>query len=91
MAIIALSIASLAVGLRAAWCWYLASKIGPVPAWLQAGLPEPADGEISHMAWVAALLESGQKSAELNKAAALWTAGAVVLGSATTIAGVWLH
>jgi len=59
----------------------------PIPGWMQAGLSEPGDAEMSHMAWLYAVLEASQKSADLNKRAALWTAGAVVLGAITSILG----
>jgi hypothetical protein len=86
---IVLAIAGLAVGLNAARFWYQSSRITPIPGWLQAGLPEPGDAEMSQMAWLWALIESSQKAADLNKAAALWTAVAVVLGGLASIARAW--
>jgi hypothetical protein len=43
--------------------------------------------ELRQMAWNAAILTASQKSADLNRIAALWTALSVALGGAVSIIG----
>jgi hypothetical protein len=87
-----------AVGLWAAYFWLKASQVEVDPGW-RSGPPQSAadarrptesgDPLISQMAWTGALLEAATKSAALNKAAALLTAVAVVLGVASSLLGTF--
>lgn len=80
---ILLAISALVAGLLVARYWYPASKIQPDPGWPT----EPGDSQASQMGWTAGIMEAIAKSADLNKTAALWTAAAVVLGSASSVVG----
>ena len=81
-----LALLALAAGLRAANLWYRASKVLIIPMWETNSGIEPADPALAPGHWIAGLLETGRKSSTLNKAAALWTAGAVVLSAMSTVA-----
>jgi hypothetical protein len=81
-----LTIATLGVGLRGAWYWYLSSQITAIPTWEALGQPEPADPVQSQMGWMAGLTKAAAEAAYLNRWAAIWTAGSVALSG---IAGAW--
>jgi hypothetical protein len=84
-----LAFGTLCAGLRGAWYWYRSSQVVAVPVWTEQGQPEPADPLQSQMGWLAALIKSSGDAAYFNRWAAIWTAGAVVLGVAATVAGAW--
>jgi hypothetical protein len=87
--VIVLAFGTLGTGLWAARLWNKSSKIVPVPTWAEAGGTEPGDEMESQMGWLAGLLKAGRKVAELNSAAARWTAISVFLAVAATLAGLW--
>jgi len=66
--------------------WYRSSQVVAVPAWVELGQPEPADPLQSQMGWLAALIKASGDAAYYNRWAAIWTAGAVVLAVAATVA-----
>ena len=82
-----LAFATLGAGLRGAWYWYRSSQVVVVPYWAETSQTEPADKALSQMGWMNALIKASGEAAYFNRWAAIWTAGAVVLGSATTVAG----
>ena|SRR5450759_268587 len=94
IASIVLAVAALIVGLRAAGYWLDASKIPIDPGW-NSGMPgdtrpiEPGDlegtGRLSD--WNNATMEAVWQSSNLNKKAAVWTAGAVVLAGVSSVVG----
>jgi hypothetical protein len=84
-----LALATLGAALRAAWYWYRSSQVSAVPYWVEVGKDEPADPSMSKMGWMNALIKAGGEAAYFNRWAAMWTAGAVVLGAAATVAGAW--
>ena len=91
---IALAISSLVVGLLAARYWYKSSQVPPDPGW-SSGDPqdpddaqrpmEPVDRVQANEDWIVAVLDASQKSADLNKKAAILTAWAVVLGGLSAV------
>lgn len=83
-----LAIMAFAAGLRAAQLWYRASKVQFMPLWEKNGQIEPVDPHLSQAQWIVALLQTADKSGELNRSAALWTAWSVALSAATTLLGV---
>lgn len=90
------AIAAFAVGMRAAYYWMKASEVEPDPGW-RTGLAlspedalkpiEPLDDQAKLTDWNAAHLEAWQKSANLNKTAAKWTAYAVALATISSVIG----
>lgn len=82
-----LAFGTLGAALRSAWYWYRSSQVVAVPAWAELGQAEPADPLQSQMGWLAALVKSSGEAAYYNRWGAIWTAGAVVLGAAATVAG----
>ncbi|WP_217568776.1 hypothetical protein [Mesorhizobium sp. GbtcB19] len=80
-----LAVVAAATGLFAAWKWYKASKVEITPLWQQLGVIEPPGGDPN--GWVIGILQASQKSAELNKTAAAWTAISVCLGWLSFLAG----
>jgi hypothetical protein len=81
-----LALATFGAGLRGAWYWYRSSQVVAVPSWSEVGQAEPADPLQSQMGWLAALIKAAGDAAYLNRWAAIWTAGAVAMGAAATIA-----
>jgi hypothetical protein len=77
------------LGARAAWLWYRASAILPVPTWITYNVPEPADREMHQMGEIVGLAQAMIASGELNQLAARWTAASVFLGAASNLAANW--
>jgi hypothetical protein len=75
--------------LRSAWYWYKSSQIYAVPDWVEVGRDEPKDPLQVQLGWMNALVKASGESAILNRWGAIWTAGTVMLGAATTLANVW--
>jgi hypothetical protein len=92
---IAVGVIALVTGLIAAYWWYQSAQIVPVPSWAVSGGGEtgvfggvePGDSQLSDSGWIASLLVAAQKSADLNKRAALWTASSVLAGAIANFAG----
>jgi hypothetical protein len=84
-----LALATTFSALRAAWFWYKSSQIYAVPYWVEVGREEPADPLQVQLGWMAALMKASGEAATLNRWAAIWAAGTVVLGAATTLLNVW--
>lgn len=92
---IAVGVIALVTGLIAAYWWYQSAQIVPVPSWAVSGPGEagvfsgvePGDSQLSDSGWIAGLLAAAQKSADLNKRAALWTAFSVLAGAIANFAG----
>jgi len=82
---IILALIAAGVGLRAAYLWYRASQVIPVPLWQV----EPGDTQLSQMGWLAAEMEATRQSGVFNRAAAIWTAWSVVLGAVSAILDNW--
>jgi len=80
-----LAIIAAVTGLVAAWKWYRASQVEIIPLWQQLGVIEPPGGDTN--GWVMGILQASQKSAELNKTAAIWTAVSVFFGCLSALAG----
>ena len=83
---IALGVLAAITGLVAAVYWYRSSKVGLTPIW--GGL-EPVEPLFSQMGWLAGLMQTFAKSADLNKRAALWTAVSVVLAACSNFLGIF--
>ena len=75
--------------LRSAWYWYKSSQIYPVPYRVEVGQDEPKDALQFQLGWMNAQMKANGESAILNRWGAIWTAGTVMLGAATTLANVW--
>ena len=69
--------------------WYKSSQIYAVPYWVEVGRDEPKDPLQVQVGWMNALMKASGESAILNRWGAIWTAGTVMLGAATTLANVW--
>lgn len=82
---IILAIFAFAVGLRAAYLWYRASRVQVIPMWVSDGRIEPVDPAQAQAEWIVALIETATKSGDLNRRGAQWTAAAVVLTTAATV------
>jgi hypothetical protein len=88
----AVGVVALVTGLIAAYWGYQSAQIVPVPSWAVGELGvfsgvEPGDSQLSDSGWIAALLVAAQKSADLNRRAALWTAFSVLAGAIAGLAG----
>ncbi len=84
-----LTLATSSAALRGAWYWYRSSQVAAVPYWVDVGQAEPTDPQMSQMGWMNALIKASGETAYLNRWGAIWTAGAVVLGAAATVANTW--
>jgi hypothetical protein len=83
-----LALATTCSALRSAWYWYKSSQIYAVPDWVEVGREEPKDSLQVQLGWMNALMKASGESAVLNRWAAIWTGGTVVLGAATTLVNV---
>jgi hypothetical protein len=93
--IVIAALAALFTGLRAALLWKNASKVTPDPGWRtpetnpSENRPiEPGEPLQAHMDWIAALIEASNKSGDLNRKAAIWTAWAVGWSTASALLGI---
>lgn len=86
---IAIGLASLSAiaGLVGAYLWYQASRVEIIPLWAELGHMEPVDPIQAQSHWLHGQMSANAKSSKLNCRAAIWTACAVVLGAASTLAG----
>ena len=75
--------------LRSAWYWYKSSQIYAVPDWVEVGRDEPKDPLQVQLGWMNAQMKASGELAILNRWGAIWTAGTVMLGAATTLANIW--
>jgi hypothetical protein len=92
---VALAVAALIAGLKAAYEWHKASGVVIDLGYIQPGLPptyrrmgvdflrtpESGEPEEQRMNEMAATWEAIQESSRINKSAAVWTAGAVALSA----------
>jgi hypothetical protein len=76
------AVAALACGLTAAHYWYRSI----VEIRLDSDF-EPVVEELHNRVWFSAAMKAASESARLNRIAALWTAAAVILGTASSIFG----
>jgi hypothetical protein len=83
---VGLAVCSMVFGLIAARYWYRSSVVKVDPGWT-AKNPQPVDPQLIQMDWNSATLKAIQKSSDLNKVAALWTAISVGLGGLSGIIG----
>ena len=84
-----LAMATTFAAFRSAWYWDKSSQISAVPDWVEVGREEPTDPLQVQLGWMNALMTASRELAVLNRWAAIWTAGTVALGAATTVANVW--
>lgn len=86
--ILALTLMSAVTSLLSAAYWLRSARVPVVPAWLEAGVAEPADGSAGHL-WTIAQLKAGQEVARLNAIAASWMVpSALLVGVAALIGAV---
>jgi hypothetical protein len=83
---IGLVIFTFITGTVAAVYWYRSSQISIRPTWSI----EPGEHQLSQSGWVTGTLQAFSESAVLNAKAAIWTAVSVVLGTLSSVAGVFL-
>jgi hypothetical protein len=85
IASVAFAVAAAGVGVNAAWLWFNASSV-PLP------LP-PAESEDAqlpfHTEWIVQIIEAGEKAAEKNQKASLWTAWSAILSAASVLTGAF--
>ena len=88
--VFAFALSALVTGLVAAWRWYQSSQVPLAPGWTlpgQGGGIEPLDEACKAIGWSMAILQSQAEAAALNRKAALWTAGSVLLGGLSAAIG----
>lgn len=88
--LLALAVFAFLAGLRSAWLWYRASRVQIIPMWEQNGRIEPVDVRASQQEWIIALLQTAQKSGDLNRRAALWTAATALLSAISALVSIAL-
>jgi hypothetical protein len=81
-----LTLMSAATSLVSAAYWLRSARVPVVPAWLEAGNAEPADGSSGHF-WTVAQLKAGQEVARLNAIAASWMVPSALLVGAVALVG----
>lgn len=74
-----------AFGLIAAYYWWLASRVETMPMW---GDFEPVDPSQSQAGWIVGMMSAASESARLNQRAAVLTAVAIVLTTASGVLGL---
>jgi hypothetical protein len=79
------AIAALVCGLVAARYSQRATAITPDPGWSS----EPGVESMSQAGWIAATLEALRTGGELNRIGLRWTVAAVLLGTLSSILGVF--
>ena len=84
---IVFAIAAFAAGIQAARLWYEASRVQIIPMWVNDGRIEPVNPGQAQAEWIVAIIETANKSGELNRRAAKWTAFAVILSTFATLLG----
>ena len=89
MATSLLALATLFTALRSAWYWYKSSQVSAVPDWVEVGREQPMDPLQVQLGWMNALMKASGEAAVLNRWGAIWTAGTVALGAATTVVNAW--
>ena len=87
LASIIVAIVAFIAGLRAAQIWHRASRVEIVPMWVSDGHMEPINQGQSQSQWTNAIIEAANKSSDLNRRAARWTAAAVALSTVSTLLG----
>ena len=65
------------------------SQIRALPDWMEVGREEPTDRLQFQLGWMNALMKASGESAALNRWGAIWTAGTVAVGAATTLVNAW--
>ena len=86
---VALALLGLGCGGAAAWFWFCASKVAVIPIWARGDFPfEPVIAEQSQRGWISGLLQASTESARLNKIAAIWTGGSILLSATSTVFSV---
>jgi hypothetical protein len=86
---VALSLIGFITGGVAAWYWFKASKVQPVPTWARGLTPfEPVVTELREGGRLAGLLEAVSESARLNKIAAVLTGISVFFSALSVVFGV---
>ena len=83
-----LAVIAFLAGLRAAHLWYRASQVQIIPMWVSDGRIEPVAPGQAQSEWIVAMLDTATKSGNFNRRAAKWTALAVALSTAATLAGL---
>jgi hypothetical protein len=84
-----LALATTAAAVRSAWYWYRSSQVVALPDWEEVGREPPTDPLQFQLGWMSALMKAGGEAAALNRWGAIWTAGTVALGAATTLVHAW--
>ncbi|MCX4151770.1 MULTISPECIES: hypothetical protein [Paraburkholderia] len=81
----ALAIGGLVVGLVAAWYWRESTRVPIDPLDGDPNAIMPVVPELEHQAWWAAQFRANQEAGRLNTIAAMLTAVAVVLSTASSV------
>ena len=84
-----LALATMFTAFRSAWYWYKSSQVSAVPDWVEIGREQPTDPLQVQLGWMNALMKASGEAAVLNRWGAIWTAGTVALGAATTVVNAW--
>lgn len=84
VAAMVLAMITLLAGTRAAYVWHQASRVQVVPMWVEQGRMEPLDGQ-AQSEWIVAIIDYANRSGDLNRRAAAWTAIAVLLSTVSAV------
>lgn len=77
---------AIAAGISA-WLWLQSARVAISPGWLSAGVMEPVDPAQARAGWMVGVLDAAQKSAALNRRAAVATAIATMRGALSAVLG----
>ncbi len=81
-----LALLGAATGVVSAYYWYLSAQVQISPLWVDLGVIEPLGSSQSQAHWVVGIINAANKSARLNRIAALATAAATLLAAASGVA-----
>lgn len=87
-----MSIMAFACSVIAARRAFEAAAVPTSPEWVRPGLPgscEPGDSEVQQMARTGVMLVALERSGSLSQAAVRWTIRAVLLGTTSSIIGLF--
>jgi hypothetical protein len=76
-------------GIRASWLWYKSSKVKFEPMGLQFGQLQPLNINESQLHWIIAILQTLEKSGDLNRKATIWSAASIAASALGTFISIF--
>ncbi len=86
---IGLSLGGFITGIRAAYLWWQSTRVPVDPLNGDPNAIESGDSDFANLQWRAAQFRADQQIGRLNARAAGWTALAVVLGTLSSVVGLF--